>query len=208
VVIRRAAQVELLEDLRNVRLDGFGGQEQRLADRAVGVALGDQLEYVALAVGQLVERTALALASNQARDDRGVDHALAIVDAPQRVGEHGEIRHPLLQKVARPCGRLLEQPHRVARLQVVREDEDADLGVPAADLLRGDEAVVAAVGWHADVHQSDVGSSSVDHPQQRLGVATTPRDLEAGVLEQASQALAQQHLVVRDHDSHGSSTRR
>ena len=70
----------------------------------------------------------------------------------------------------------------------------------AADLLGGEQPVVAMVGRHADVDDRDVGPARLDHAQQRVGVAAAPGDLEAGVLEQAGEALAQEHLVVGDHD--------
>jgi hypothetical protein len=52
------------------------------------VSLGDQREHLALAIRELVERTPRALAGHQARDDRRVDDALALVDALQGVDEH------------------------------------------------------------------------------------------------------------------------
>src|SRR6478735_1304101 len=42
--------------------------------------------------------------------------------------------------------------------------------------------------------------------QQRVGVPRAADDLVPGVLEQAGEALAQQHGVLGDHDAHGSST--
>src|ERR687898_1696212 len=77
----------------------------------------------------------------------------------------------------------------------------------AADLLRRDEAVVTVAGWHPDVHDRNVRLERIDHAEQGLGIPTAPGDLEAGVLEQPGEALAQQRLVVGDHDAHGISTR-
>ena len=135
----------------------------------------------------------------------GIDHALALADPPQRVGEHGDVGHALLEQVARALGHVLQQPHRVVRLEVVREHEHADLRVAAADLLGGDEPVVGVGRRHADVHDGDVRAPRIDHPQQRVGIAAAPDDLEAGVLEQPREPVAQQRLVVGDQDSHGSS---
>jgi hypothetical protein len=89
----------------------------------------------------------------------------------------------------------------------MREHEYADLGVAAADLLGGDEAVIASVWGHADIDECDVGAARVDHAYQLVGVAAAPSDLEAGVLEQAGESVAQQDLVIGDHDAHGSSAR-
>ena len=54
------AQVELLEDVRDVRLDGRLADVELLADLGVREAAGDQAEDVALALGQLVELLAAA----------------------------------------------------------------------------------------------------------------------------------------------------
>ena len=86
-------------------------RKSRSRDRAVGAALGDEREHLALALGQLVERASRALARDQARDDRRVDHALALVDAPQRVDEHGDVGDALLEQVA---GALRAPPRAAA----------------------------------------------------------------------------------------------
>ena len=144
----------------------FGERYIRSPIAALERPFGDQREHLALALGQLVERTARALAGDEPRDDRRIDHALALADPPQRVGEHGDIRDALLQQVAGPLGHLLQQPHRVVRLQVMREHEHPDLRVAAADLLRGHQPVVGVGRRHADVHDGDLRAPRVDHPQQ------------------------------------------
>jgi hypothetical protein len=64
------------------------------------------------------------------------------------------------------------------------------------------------VGRHPDVDDRDVGPARSDDPQQRIGVPAASGDLDAGVLEQPRETVAQEHLVVGDHDAHGSSARR
>ena len=58
---------------------------------------------------------------------------------------------------------------------------------------------------HADVDDRDVGLVGADLAQQVLGVAGLGDDLEARLLEQARDALAQQHAVVGEDDAHGTS---
>ncbi len=58
VVLRE--QVELGEDARDVPLDGLGGEEQPLADRLIGSALGHQLEHLSLPFGELVDPAGVA----------------------------------------------------------------------------------------------------------------------------------------------------
>ena len=54
------AEVELLEDVRDVRLHGRLADEELLPDLGVGEAVGDQAQDLELARGQLVERLAAA----------------------------------------------------------------------------------------------------------------------------------------------------
>jgi hypothetical protein len=59
--------------------------------------------------------------------------------------------------------------------------------VTAADLLRCEQAVVALVRGHPEVHDGDVGPPGFDHAQQDVGVAAAAGDLEAGVLEEPAR---------------------
>src|SRR3954452_10234774 len=79
MVVARLFDPELHEDVFHVGLDRLRAQEEALADALVGTALGHQREHLALALGQLVESTRRSSASDQARDDRRVDDALALV---------------------------------------------------------------------------------------------------------------------------------
>ncbi len=91
----------------------------------------------------------------------------------------------------------------------MREHEHPDLRVTATDLLCGDAGRRRSLpGGMRMSTIRDVGRRSLDQAQQRLGVAAPPDDLEAGVLEHAGEAFAQQRLVVGDHEPHGISTRR
>jgi hypothetical protein len=56
----RLAQPELEEDLGNMRVDRLAGQEERLGDRPVRAALGNEGQNLSLALGQLVEWPTLA----------------------------------------------------------------------------------------------------------------------------------------------------
>ena len=98
---------------------------------------------------------------------------------------------------------LLEKPHGIARLQVVRKDEDTDLRVGAPDLLGRDEAFVGVGRGHLDVDEDDVRPPEVDETHELLAGPGLPDDIEACLDQQASQALAQEQLVVGNHDPHG-----
>jgi hypothetical protein len=58
-------QAELHEDLLRVCLDGPLGDEEARGNRLVRVALGDEAEYLALAVGQCRERIVTAPAPDE-----------------------------------------------------------------------------------------------------------------------------------------------
>ena len=76
-----------------------------------------------------------------------------------------------------------------------------------ADLLRRAQALVGLGRRHADVDDGDVGLVHRDVTEQVLGVSGLRDDLEARLLEQPRDPLAQQHRVVREHDAHGRGAR-
>ena len=113
-------------------------------------------------------------AAEEARDDRRVDDRLSVGDPPQRVDEDRDVEDALLEQVADPLRVLLEQPQRVARLDVVREEEHADRrDARCADLLRGDEALVGVRRRHADVDDRDVRPLEADLPRSALAASST-----------------------------------
>ena len=142
-------------------------------------------------------------ARDQPRDDRRVDHALAVVDPAQRVRHDRDFRDAVLEQVACSTGYFFEELRGVARVQIVREDEHSRIRVAAANLLSCEQAVVALVWRHADVHYGDVRPPGFDHAQEGIRVAAAAGDLEPGVLEQPREAFAQQRLIIGDHDTHG-----
>ena len=119
-----------------------------------------------------------------------------------------DVEDALLEQVADALGVLFEQPQRVARLDVLRQHEHADVGVARADPLGGDEALVGVGRGHADVDDRGVGLSEPDVAEQALGVLGLGHDLDSGVPEQADDPLACEHDVVGDDYSHGISARR
>src|SRR5947199_260520 len=79
-----------------------------------------------------------------------------------------------------------------------------------ADLLGRDEPFVRVRRRHADVDDGDVGRVGTDLQQQLVGVTRLAHDLEAGILEQARDALPQQHRVAgvdADPDADGADRR-
>ena len=90
-------------------------------------------------------------------------------------------------------------------LDVLGEDEHADARVRALDRVRGAGALVGEGRRHADVEHHEVGRQRGDRLEQAGRVADRRADLVAGVVEEPGEPFAQQHLVLGDHDPHGSS---
>ena len=75
--------------------------------------------------------------------------------------------------------------------------------MPLADLPGGPEALVRVGGRHADIDDGHVRLVHGDMPQQVLRRAGLRHDLEPGLLEQACDALAEEHRVVGEDDAAG-----
>src|SRR5215469_1333385 len=102
---------------------------------------------------------------------------------------------------------MLQEAGRVARLQVLGQDQHPDLGVGVADLLRRDQALVGVGGRHLDVDDRHVGMFPCHKLEKFLRITGLAGDLDTGVFEEAGRALPDQHGVIGDHDPHGISAR-
>ena len=70
-----------------------------------------------------------------------------------------------------------------------------------AQARRGLDALVDAVRRHADVGDDDVGPLGVDGREQRVEIAADGDDLDLRLgLEQAAYTLADEVVVVGEHD--------
>src|SRR6185312_8223887 len=177
-------------------------------DRVVGASLGHQRKHLALARGERVERAVVARASvaDQLGDDLAVERRAAAGDATDRVEEGRNVTDPLLQQVADATLPSGQELRRVDRLDVLGEDQDAEVGVAAAGLDRGADPLVGEAGWQPHVDDRQVGLVGADDPQQALAVLGLGDDLDLVFAEQRDQAFAQEQLVLGDHYPHGSLT--
>src|SRR3954454_24875312 len=198
VLVLALAQPELHEDVADVALHGAVGEPQALRDPGVGQPLGHQRQHLALARGELGQRV-LDEAGHHLRVERGP----APGDPAGRVEEvvHGE--HAVLEQVAEPA--LRDQRHGVLGLEVLGEQQDADLRSLLADPPRRARALVGERRRHADVDDRDVGGVLLDGPEQRVAVPHVGDDLLAGVREQPGEARPQEDLVLGEDYAHGSS---
>ena len=91
---------------------------------------------------------------------------------------------PVLEQVADRCRVLFEQTHGVRRLDVLREDEDADARVLVTDAARGDDALVGVCRRHPDVDDREVGFLVAYERHQLIDVTRFPGEIEAGSHQQ------------------------
>ena len=159
-----------------------------------------------------VVRLVRALSSPRRRsscaDDLGVDGRSAAGDAPQRVGELGDVGHPVFEQVADALGRVLEQVDRLPGFHVLGQDQHAGAGMFGADPLRGQQPVVGVGGRHPDVGDHHVGFRLLDDSVQGVGVACLADDEEPLFGQDPGQPFAEQHRVVGEHHPDGRRGRR
>ena len=120
MILGAGAHAELGEDARHVLLDGVRRDDEHLGDALVRAALGHQLEHLALARRQRVQRVVAAAPAEHVRDDGRVEHRAAGGHALDGVGEQREVGHAVLEQVADALGAVADQVDRVALLGVLR----------------------------------------------------------------------------------------
>ena len=140
-------------------------------------------------------------AADEAVDDLGIERGAAGRDAFDRLDEVGDVPHAILEQVADSRGVVSDELEHVRRLDVLREHEYGDRRVRAPDLRGGDQPVVRVPRRHADVDDRDVREVGADLEEQVVGVPCAADDLVPRVLEQRCDPLAQQRVVVGDHDA-------
>src|SRR6266536_2141636 len=97
MIVRRVRELQLLEDVPHVLLDGAVGDPEAPRDAGVRPALGHESQNVALARRQPLERIACAPRSHELLDQGGVDDGPAGADAPERVAQLVDVTDTRLQ---------------------------------------------------------------------------------------------------------------
>ena len=173
---------------------------EHLGDLGVGEAAREQLEDLALALGQLGERAGRGRRARRQPPPDAVEQPARHRRGEQRVagGDHPHGvhqlrgRHVLEDEAARPG------PQRLDDVLVEPEggqDQDAVPGQPPRRLDPVEQR-------HADVHQHDVGAQRARELDRLLAVAGLADDLHlAGRLEHRAEARAHQRLVVGDQQA-------
>ena len=122
-------EAKLLEDLRDVGFDCSFAQEDACRDGAVAQSLGDEGEHLSFPDGQAGQGSLSALSPDHARHDGGVDDGVSVGDPAYGVDKDGAVEDALFEDVADSFRLIFDETHRVARLDVLREHEDADRGM-------------------------------------------------------------------------------
>ena len=189
MLVGRLHQSELLEYLCYVSLDGALGYEQPPSDCAVGHAFRNEPKDLSFSLGELGQRVLSPPASYEARNDRRVDHSFAIHDASQCINNGCDVEDTLLEEITNSLGLILDKAHRVARLHVLREDENTNFRMLGSDRLCGDETFVGVRRRHPDVYDRDVWAIPTNGTKQSLGILCLAYDIDVCVLQQADYSL-------------------
>ncbi len=189
---------ELLHRPRAVVLDRLLGEVQQLRDLAVRVRLGDELDDLLLALGELARAALLAGEDvlDQGALGVGGEEGLAALDRADRLEQLGV--GLALEHVSGRSG--LEGLEQVALVVVHGEDEDGDVGRLLADLVG---RLQPGEARHLDVEDREVGALA-DRDVARLDpVRRLGDDLHVLLaLEEHPQAGADDPVVVGDQDPH------
>src|SRR5262245_18311358 len=193
----RVVQIELLHDVLAVRLDRVDAHGEHGRDLLVRLALGDQLEHLALAVGEegqvVLDVLAAGIAEIAFEEDLRPGWAEERPAAADRLHGLQEVEVlRILQQIA-PRTRL----EALADADVVgvhRQDEDLRALVPLHDLAGRLDAVQL---WKRDVHHDDVRVHPLRHVDGAPAVPRLPDDLDLVVgFEDAAQPLAYDRVVI------------
>jgi hypothetical protein len=191
-------EAKLVEDGGDVVLDRANRHGHRGGDRGVRTAFGHQGEHLAFAGREVGHRTPAARPSNHSLDDLGVERRASTRDAAHGIGEEGEVTNPMLEQIADPFGAVADELQRVPRLDVLRQDQNADLRVIGAYLSRGAQPIIGVVGRHLDVCYDRLWLVGSRLAEQVGRVRRDRHDLEAGLLEYGHDPFSGQRLVFPD----------
>src|SRR5215208_2250277 len=100
---------------------------------------------------------------------------------------------------------LFEQPHRVAGLEVLREDEDANFGMRFPDAVSRDKPLVGVRRRHSYIDECHVWPSEPHSTNELFGICRLADYVEPSIRQQPCEPFAHQHCVVGNDYTHGNS---
>ena len=168
------------------------------------MSLRHQREHLAFARGELCERPAAA--GEELRDHLGVEGGAAGRDPVERVDELVHPADAVLEQVADAAGAVGEQ---LGRVLCSTYWDSTSTGRPGCAAARSSAARMPSSRNDGGSRTSTmVTSGGARRPRRgRLGVAdATAATSKPVLLSSSSRPVAQQDVVLGDHDPHGSST--
>jgi PAS domain S-box-containing protein len=195
VVLIGLRQVEFLQNMPYVLLDGSLGDPQAAGDPGVRAAFGHQGQHLLLARTEALQGVVVPRRGDQFLNQGRVDDRPPLDDAVERLDEVVHVGDAVLQQVTAPASGA-DQVHRLLDLDVGGKHQDGHVGKLRADHPGRLEALGRVAGWHPDVDDGKVGLLFADNGQQAGRVAGLADDGEAGALEKACQGFAEQNVIV------------
>ena len=169
---RRLLEPELREDRAHVLLDGADADEQPRGDARVAAAFGHQLEHVALARREGGER--VRASRQQSLHHQRVQNRAAFVHAAHGIRELLQRGHAVLEEVADAAFTGGEQFASVDALDVLAQDQDAEIGQLGPQGQGGSDAFVAEGGRKPHVEDRDIRRGVADPLDDVVRVPNAP----------------------------------
>ena len=120
----------------------------------------------------------------------------------ERAAELGLILEAFLEEIRSAVRARVEESHRVTRLGVLAEHDDAHVGMLVPQLGGEADPLVGVRGRHPDVRQDDVRLGALDGGSQLVEVARHLHDLDVfDVVEDADDPLTGEEAVLGDDDA-------
>jgi hypothetical protein len=185
---------------------GALGDDEPFGDGGVTQSLGHQGQHVAFPGGQPLKALVGAGTYQQLGDNLGIDGRSAIHHPVQRVQELLDPAYPLLEQIAQARAAVREQLGGERLLNVGREHEYGECGMPAPGLDRGADPVVGVRRRHPHIHDGHIGFVFIHSLEEVARVRRGGHHVQGFGAQQQGEALAQQRLVLGDHDPHGTPT--
>ncbi len=184
-------------------MDRAVGDDEPSGDGTVAQPLGHQGQHLPLPRTEPLQPGVLAGAGEQLGHDLGVDGGTAARDPAERVHELLDPADPLLEQVAEPVDATGQQVGGEGLLHVGGQHQNGEPGAPPPRLDGRPDPFVGVGGRHAHVQDGDVGLVRVDGGEHRIGGVRGGHHVQSLGPQQQGEPLAQQRIVLGDHDPQG-----
>jgi hypothetical protein len=196
---------ELLEDVVEVVLDGLLADEELFGHLFIAIALGHELDDLALAVAERGSLADLSAGITQAISgigkllhhsggSAGIEPDFAFVDLADTIGD--QLHGSLFEEDARAA-----ELHGLDKFVAVageRKQDGAGLGSIQLQILKDGESVHA---WHAQFEEENVGVKLLDHLKDLAAVGRFADDLDVYLIsQQFFHSEANNGLVIGEQD--------